>query len=177
MRTFLLLLVVALAPILAQETPAEVSQVVDGDTIAVRLNGQETRVRLLWIDTPESRSNRHGEAKPEGVEAAKALRTLLPKGSVVRLWSPGESLEQDVYRRILAVVLLGSSGLDSAQEYQIRAGWSPIWKKYGAPPAPFADRFAAAEKSARESKAGGWGSIPQWMVDKSNETTARRRDP
>ncbi len=69
MRIAFLLLAACLA--LAVEVPATVKHVTDGDTIAATLaDGSEVKVRLLYIDTPESKGNSHGEATAEGKAAA-----------------------------------------------------------------------------------------------------------
>ena len=56
---------------------ATVTKVIDGDTIVVRIGGQEEHVRLLGIDTPET----HKPDSPVecfGPEAASRLDALLP---------------------------------------------------------------------------------------------------
>lgn len=48
--------VVSSAPALAAEVDqAVVVRVVDGDTLVVKLKGKQTRVRLLNVDTPETK--------------------------------------------------------------------------------------------------------------------------
>ena len=155
--------------------PATVANVADGDTITTMVDGERRKVRLLWIDTPESHDNRHGKAMPEGVKAAEALRSLLPHGAAIRLWGPGDELKVDPFGRSLAVVFLGATGEDSAQEHQIRAGWSPLWEKYGKPPEPWKAKLQAAEDAAKKGKIGAWGTAPDYMRDKANETTQKRR--
>ncbi len=75
------------AAISAVEVPAEVVSVTDGDTIAVTVAGREERVRLLYIDTPESKSNAHGEASREGKLAVEFLGLQAMPGSAVTLWA------------------------------------------------------------------------------------------
>lgn len=175
MRRCLAILFCALA-LSAVEVPAVVVKVSDGDTITATLaSGAEAKVRLLYIDTPESHNNRHGDAMPEGKLAAAAMRALLPVGAKVRLWGPGQMLKEDTYGRKLALVLLGETGEDSVQERQIRDGWSPVWEKYGKVPEPWRDRLVAAQQAAREAKAGAWATAEKWMQDKGNETTAPKR--
>ena len=95
MRPALLLLAAGLA--LAVEVPATVKHVTDGDTIVVTLaDGSEIKVRLLYLDTPESRGNSHGEAMPEGKLASEYLDLQAKAGSAITLWGPGETLELDL---------------------------------------------------------------------------------
>jgi micrococcal nuclease len=78
-----------------------VVDVVDGDTIDVRLAGGDERVRLLGIDTPETVD----PARPPecfGAEASARTRELLPAGTVVVLQRDVEP--RDHFGRLLAFV-------------------------------------------------------------------------
>jgi len=78
-----------------------VIDVIDGDTIDVRIGYKRQRVRLLGIDTPETKDPR----KPVqcfGREASDHTKHLLPRGTIVRLELDTE--ERDVYNRLLAYV-------------------------------------------------------------------------
>ena len=177
MRTLILALIVASCH--AVEVAAVVTRVSDGDTIAVKLDGgQAAKVRLLYLDTPESHANSHGEAMPEGQAAAAYLSKLLLIGTHVVLWGPGKDLEQDRYERRLAVVsIMAPEGepRELVQETMIRAGWSPLWEKYGKADALWRSKLVAAEEQAKAAKAGAWGTAPDYMRDKANETTAPKR--
>ncbi len=187
MRLTLLLAIAAM--VWAVEVPATVVRVSDGDTIVATLAaGNEVKVRLLYIDTPESKDNSHGEATAEGKRAAEFLRAELPVDSRVELWSPADVLERDRYDRVLAVIwkheamYVGAAG-GGAQHIQatrninlaiVRAGWSPYWRKYGKAPGELDAAYAAAQEQARADNAGAWGTDPQYMIDTSHETTAPR---
>ncbi len=85
-----------------------VTKVVDGDTIEVRVQGRTERVRLIGIDTPETKDPR----KPVqcfGKEASARTAELLPPGTAVRLVRDVE--ERDSYDRLLAYVYRSSDGL------------------------------------------------------------------
>jgi endonuclease YncB( thermonuclease family) len=173
LRTLCALLAAAAAPTLAaiESETLLVQQVIDGDTIAVTQALGPVRVRLLYLDTPESRTNAHGAAMPEGTAATAHLAQLLPPGSHVRLVAAGETFERDRYERLLAVVYpVGAA--TSAQEHQIAAGWSVYWRKYGQATDPLHRRLIIAEQTAAEQQRGAWATVPQWMRDKRNERTA-----
>ena len=74
----------------------------DGDTIDVIINGQEERLRLIGVDTPETKDPR----KPVqcfGVEASsKATELLLNKK--VRLEFDSSQSKRDKYNRLLAYI-------------------------------------------------------------------------
>ena len=85
-------------PFAAQPT---VVKVIDGDTIDVRVGRSTVRVRLLGIDTPETKDPR----KPVqcfGAEASHRTAELLPRGTIVHLESDRET--HDVFGRTLAYV-------------------------------------------------------------------------
>lgn len=156
--------------------PVHVLSVYDGDTatVAGSIGGVELKVKLrfLYLDTPELRGNSHGEAMPEGKLAAAKLKELMPAGSMVRLWGPGEKLTTDRYGRILAVVILEDG--TTAQQHMIWSGWSALWEKYGKANERWRDGLVAAENEAKKLNAGAWGTNRRWIQDKANETTAKK---
>ena len=83
--------------------PVTVVRIVDGDTIDVARSGQEQRVRLLNIDTPES-VDPNRPVQCMGPEATDFLLNLLPVGTEVRLAHDEERYDQ--YDRELAAVYL-----------------------------------------------------------------------
>jgi micrococcal nuclease len=87
------------APVEAGE--ATVTRVVDGDTIVARLGDEDETIRLIGIDTPETK--RPGTpVECFGPEASARMAELLPEGTVVRLERDVE--ERDRYGRLLAYV-------------------------------------------------------------------------
>jgi micrococcal nuclease len=78
---------------------ARVVRVVDGDTLVVRLGGEEEHVRLIGIDTPESVDPR-APVECFGAEASARTGELLPPGTEVRLVRDVEP--RDRYGRLLA---------------------------------------------------------------------------
>lgn len=110
----ILVLAILACGLAAIEAPAEVIPVTDGDTIVVTLSGAEERVRLLYLDTPESRNNSHGAATPAGKLASEFMDLQAKAGSVVTPWAPAADLERDRYKRLLAMVI--TSRGDTLQE-------------------------------------------------------------
>ena len=78
-----------------------VADVVDGDTVDVRINGTTERVRLIGIDTPES-VDRERPVQCFGPEASAQTATLIPEGTAVRL--ERDDVTRDRYGRLLAYV-------------------------------------------------------------------------
>lgn len=167
-RIILSLLIVAV--VAAVEVPATIDRVVDGDTITVTLgSGSAAKVRLVYVDTPESKDNTHGAAAPEGKLAAAFLTAQAPAGLAVTLWGPGAELEVDRYQRLLAVVVTSTG--DTLQERIVKAGWSPLWEKYGRADPRWRNALQAAEDAAKAAAAGAWATDPTYMTNKGNETT------
>lgn len=133
---------------------AEVVRVVDGDTIVVRIDGQEEKVRLIGIDTPESVDPR----KPVecfGKEASRHTSELLPEGTQVRLVRDVEA--RDRYKRLLAYVYREQDGLFvnlalAADGFAQQATYPPN--------VAHVDDLSAAVRSARDNKAGLWATCP-----------------
>ena len=81
----------------------EVTRVVDGDTVKVRSRGFETTVRLIGIDTPETRDPSQ-PVQCFGPEASARAKRLLPMGRRVRLVTDDTQDTRDRYGRLLAYV-------------------------------------------------------------------------
>lgn len=129
-----------------------VTEVVDGDTMKVSLQGQEKTVRLIGIDTPETVDPR----RPVGCfgkEASREAKKLL-EGKMVILQK--DVSETDKYNRLLRLVFLPleDGRILFVNDYLIRAGFAKI---YTYPPdVKFNDQFMQAEKEAREMSKGLW---------------------
>ena len=92
------------APVLAQTGPAQVDQVIDGDTISVRLDGDRDTVRVTGVNTPETTHPTRG-VEPDGLEAADDT-TARRTGATVRLDLDPVGDQQDADGRILRYVML-----------------------------------------------------------------------
>lgn len=85
-------------------TAASVDRVVDGDTVIVRVTGGTYSVRMMGIDTPETKFM--GKSQGEwGEKAHDFLDELLPLGTKVRLEYTSESC--DAHGRLLAHIFKG----------------------------------------------------------------------
>ncbi len=87
------------------QTNAFVMRDVDGDTVVVKLDtGEEAKIRLLGVDTPESVDPR----KPVqcfGKEASKHTKALL-EGKRIRLEEDPQADNVDKYGRLLRNILM-----------------------------------------------------------------------
>ena len=111
----------------------------------VACEGEGRRVRLLNIDTPETRDPGYGEA-------SLALTELFRAGEVYLAFErPGEPTVGK-YGRLLAY-LYDEEGRNLNLE-MIRLGWTPFYRKYGDGRLPVS--FAAAHLGAYLNRQGLW---------------------
>jgi micrococcal nuclease len=138
---------------------ATVIDVVDGDTIDVEIGGRTERIRLIGIDTPETR-------KPDapiecyGPEASAFTAALLPVGTEIRI--ERDVVGRDDYGRLLGYVhRLGGGSADDGTELFVNMeiveqGFArPLTIE---PNSVFAREFAAAARRAERSDLGLWAA-------------------
>lgn len=129
-----------------------VEWVIDGDTVDIDIAGNEERVRLIGINTPETHTD---EGVPEcfGAEAAEFTASLLPPGTEVRLTR--DVVGRDDYGRLLAYVYRRTDEL-FVNEAIIAGGFArPL--SIG-PNIAYADRFVAAATAAEAGDLALWGA-------------------
>ncbi len=143
-----------------------VVDVVDGDTLKVRLGGDVETVRLLGIDTPETR--RPGSpvecGGPEATSRMLELAFSRPRdrdgdglfdseggrGIAVTLETDPSQDTRDRFDRLLAYTEPG------LQRRMLESGWAEVYV-YDRNPFQRVSRFRAAERSARAAGRGVWG--------------------
>jgi micrococcal nuclease len=130
---------------------AVVARVIDGDTFVAQLGGEPEHVRLIGIDTPETK--RPGApVECFGTEASAALSELLPAGTTVRLERDVE--DRDRYGRLLAYVHRVPDGL-FVNEAMAAGGFAAA---SAIPPnTTRTGEMADAAQAARTTGAGLWG--------------------
>lgn len=140
-----------------QSTPTNlstyyVSRVIDGDTIVVKDGTGEQKVRMIGIDTPETK-NPNKPVECYGSESSNYLTNLLT-GKTVFLESDNSQSDVDIYGRLLRYVyyddqninlLMISSGF--AYEYLFNSAYK------------YRDSFIKAENEARDNQKGLWSPL------------------
>ena len=137
----------------ATSRAAQVIAVVDGDTIKVRVAGRRETVRLIGIDTPESK--RPHTPVECGAKHAAAAMTRLLAGRTVTLRPDPTQDALDRYGRTLAYVELAGGG--DAGETMIRNGWATVYV-YGRVPFQRVRAYRAAAAFAERRRAGVQGA-------------------
>jgi micrococcal nuclease len=136
----------------AVEANATVERAVDGDTLVVDTDGVSEKVRLIGINTPES-VDRNRPVMCFGKEASTHMADLLPPGTAVRLVRDVEP--RDRYDRLLAYVYRASDG-EFVNLTMVTDGYA---QQYTFPPnVAHTEQFGDAERRARASRLGLWGS-------------------
>jgi endonuclease YncB( thermonuclease family) len=128
-----------------------VTQIHDGDTISVDMNGAEEKIRLIGVDTPET----HDPRKPVQCfgQAASEFTKQLIGDQLVRLELDAESSNRDRYDRLLRYVYLPDNTLVNSRLIQEGYGFALTGF-------PFSklEEFKEYEAEARASSKGLWGS-------------------
>lgn len=125
---------------------AQVSKVIDGDTIEVSLDGAVYRLRYIGIDAPEP-----GDAS--GGQAALEANRALVQGKTVHL--ERDTSETDEYGRLLRYVYVGDLLVNAEL---VRLGLAQA-KAYP-PDVKYQGLFGELERQAQEAKLGLWGAPP-----------------
>lgn len=139
--------------------PAQVVRVVDGDTLIVTIDGQQARLRLIGMDTPETVH----PSKPVqcfGAEATAKMQQLIDSVGG-RVWLEKDVSETDRYGRLLRYVWLGPDGL-LLNEILVVEGYAQV--STFPPDVKYQDRFLAAERLARSERRGLWGACGAFGV-------------
>jgi micrococcal nuclease len=157
-------LIFSLTTAYAREQRARVVDVIDGDTIIVSIAGKREHVRLIGIDSPESRPNRRAELQSRdnhrdqktilelGKRASSFSRQLIRRNEEVTL--EYDQQQRDHYQRLLAYVWLPNQTM--ANEEILKAGFAYLLTV--PPNVKYRERFAAAFKDARAHGRGLWAS-------------------
>lgn len=131
------------------QIPVELVQVIDGDTIKIKYNGNIEKVRYLLVDTPETNHKTLGK-QPFGEEAKNRNKELLNSGNVTIEFDIGNRF--DDYDRMLAYIYVDGV---SVQETLLEEGLARV--AYVFPPnTRYLDDFEAASEVAKNAKNGVW---------------------
>ena len=125
-----------------------VVSVTDGDTLRLLVGGEDLRVRLIGVDTPEVRN----PAECYSDEATAALTALAPVGSTVGYAYDLE--RQDQYERDLLYLTAADGTLINLALVEGGAGRAVLFE----PNDRFWDALQQAERSAQSRSAGLWGA-------------------
>lgn len=129
-----------------------VVKVVDGDTLAINMDGKVQTLRLIGLDTPETVDPR----KPVqcfGVEASNKAKSVLA-GQEVRIEADPTQGLYDKYNRLLVYVYLKDGTLFN--KMMIAEGYGHEYTYHA--PYKYQSEFKAEEMSAKTGEKGLWAN-------------------
>lgn len=131
-----------------------VVEFVDGDTLAVDMNGKKEKVRLIGVDTPETHDPRKS-VQCFGQAASNFTKQFIGSNKV-RLESDPQNTNRDRYNRLLRYVYLPDGRMVNAE--LLKQGYAFAYTFF-----PFSkmDEFRDYEQSARTNNLGLWGQCSQ----------------
>ena len=142
---------------------AKVIRVIDGDTMEVLVGDETETVRLLLVDTPETKHPNEAE-QPYGQEASSFARKTL-EGKHVKLELGKE--ERDKYGRLLAYVWIGEQMFN---ELLLEKGLARVAYIYP-PNTKYVDKLRETEKKAQEAHIGIWSLNSQTDENENGNPT------
>jgi len=128
----------------AKQEIIELIKVIDGDTIIVKINGEEKSVRLIGIDTPEKNECFEKEATRKAKE--------LMENKKIKLEADNTQDDKDKYDRLLRYIYLEDGTLINKKLIEEGFGTEYTYKVVY----KFQTEFKGAEKMAKEEKIGMW---------------------
>ena len=138
------------ANIPAGSSKATVVRVVDGDTIRVNLNGKEVTIRMIGLDTPETKDPRK-PVQCYGQEASNKAVQLLDGATVYLEVDPTQGT-YDAYQRLLSYVWMSDGRLFNQLMIDEGYAFEYTYNK----PYKYQAAFKNAERTAREQQRGLW---------------------
>lgn len=136
-----------------------VNYVIDGDTFVINKNGEEIKVRLIGVDTPESAAKQEyldktgKENTPEGKIASDYVKSLINNQTVYLEYDVGK---EDIYGRTLAYVYLDPEKTLMLQELLLQKGLAKTMTIM--PNIKYSLHFTNLEKEAKENNVGFWNN-------------------
>lgn len=130
-----------------------INHFIDGDTIAVNMNGATETVRFIGIDTPETHKPNTPVQCYGPAAAAHTKNAIAAQGSKVRLVSDSLSTDRDRYNRLLRYVYLPDG--TNLNELNVQQGYAFYYPYF---PFSKSKQFEADEKAAMATKKGLWSA-------------------
>ena len=163
-----------LCPVIVNAEKTDVSFVkcVDGDTAVVKLNGYDTKIRFLAVDTPETKHPTKGEQKG-GKVASVFTCEALTKAKKLEIEYDAKSDRTDKYGRTLVWLYVDDVLF---QKTLIKEGYAEvayIYSKY-----QYVDELCKVQATAIKNKVGIWADGTRqegYCKTKSNKTSTTKK--
>lgn len=135
-----------------QKIEVKAVRVVDGDTFIINIGGNDTRVRLIGVDTPESvaPASYHKENTEEGAKVSEIVKSYIKAGDTLYLeYDVGRT---DTYGRTLAYLYFENGAM--VQDWLLVNGYAQVMTIQ--PNSKYANHFVELEQQAIAAKVGIW---------------------
>ncbi|PKE43444.1 thermonuclease [Macrococcoides caseolyticum] len=130
------------------KVPATFDRAIDGDTVSLKINNRKKTVRLLLIDTPESKKP-NTPVQPYALEAARYTELLVKTCDLsVQYDTKGKT---DRYGRDLVYLYCGNTMIN---EQLVRQGYARVGYVYQQK--DYLNRMLAAERKAKAERLKIW---------------------
>jgi len=133
---------------------------IDGDTIALNMNGAVETVRMIGVDTPETHKPNTPVQCYGSAAAVYTKNSITAAGGRVRLVSDSLSTDRDRYNRLLRYVYLANGQL--LEDNLIKNGYGFYYPYF---PFTKAAQFAAAQQAAQTAHRGLWADCQPTPTD------------
>lgn len=147
--------------IITQDQPGlySIANFVDGDTIAINMNGKVEKVRFVGIDTPETHKP-NTPVQCYGPAAAAYTKNIIGSNKV-RLVSDSLSTDRDRYNRLLRYVYLPDGTF--VNQKLVQNGYAFYYPYF---PFTKSSQFAADQEAAMKTHKGLWGNCKPTKTSK-----------
>lgn len=134
----------------------DVVRIVDGDTLVADVEGEEIKVRLIGVNTPESVHEDESKNVPEGKDASAYIENLLKGRKIYLVYDEDK---EDDYGRTLAYVF--TEDFEFVNLLLVEEGLAECMRIE--PNTRYASAFAEAETAAKAADKGFWeqGMFPE----------------
>ena len=124
---------------------------IDGDTFRATIDGEDKTIRMIGIDTPETKYATKTVDEPYAVEASDYTCSHLKDSDNLKLEYDSKAKKEDKYGRVLGWIFIGDSLL---QEELVLKGYAKV--EYVYDDYMYIDQLYKAEEKAKKEKIGIW---------------------
>lgn len=145
----------------------KVLDITDGDTISVVVDGEVENVRMLGVDTPETKDPRRG-VQCFGKEASEFTKSLLMGQAVMLVADPKEQ-NRDDFGRLLRYV--STTEGEVVGDLLVSQGFAFASEKY---PTTRTPRLLLLEEIAKRNKLGLWAECSVTIKDNGKQKSTNK---
>ncbi len=127
----------------------KVLKVIDGDTIVINYNQKKTTLRLIGIDSPETK-HPNKPVQCFGKKASKKMKQLV-LNKEIKIKRDKISSNRDKYNRLLRYVYVNDTFVNAEM---VKQGYAYAYLTF---PFEYSNKFRKLQQEARKQKLGLWG--------------------